>query len=87
MQVQVDTVNSFDASNILTSSTGGTSNGVIASSTSTPNGQSGEIATWGPGTGNVRVKKWSNPGDLPKIPVSPALAAALPQCWLDPKPL
>ena len=62
--MQADTSSTFDASSITSIPSDGSSNGVIATSTSTPGGQSGEIASWGPGSNNVHVQKWSTPGDL-----------------------
>ena len=62
--MQADTSSTFDASSITSIPSDGSSNGVIATSTSTPGGQSGEIASWGPGSNNVHAQKWSTPGDL-----------------------
>ena len=52
----------FDAADIFPLPTGSSSSGVVISSTSGTSGQSGEVATWGPSTGNqVHVQRWTLP--------------------------
>ena len=67
----------FNAANIFPLPTGSSSSGGIASSSSSTNGQSGEVATWGPSTGNqIHVQRWTLPVSSSSIHSSEATRRA-----------